>query len=405
MNQPQDRRNHHPAAPSGTLKRKSRWKLIAVRLLLILAMLFAVLAAALDYPLIVKGAAWWDVQWRYPYVLLLLLIVPFVLWRGTFGEDSRVPRLRIGTIAPLKNSPFGWRARLRDIPGVLRAAAMVLIIAALAQPVSLARPETANEQGIDIVLVLDLSGSMRAIMDQPTKGLSQRGQQRGVRQTRLDIAKKVIQDFITRRKSDRIGVIVFGKSAYVLSPPTLDYQLLNTLVGKMTLDVIDGSATAVGDAVGVAVARLRRSDARSKAIVLLTDGDSNAGTVAPEYAAHLATVVGCRVYTIQIGNGEYADVQHGVDLFGNPNYVQVRFPVNPELLSKMATMTGGEAYVATDAKGLRESMHDVLNALEKTSFEANQAMYEDLFMLLLLPGVLLVALDALARVWLLRRFP
>jgi Ca-activated chloride channel family protein len=280
-----------------------------------------------------------------------------------------------------------------------------MLAIALAQPISLMRPESTDELGIDIVLVLDLSGSMRAVMDAPASELPKRVNPKGARATRLDVAKHVVQDFIARRKTDRIGVVVFGKAAYVLSPPTLDYQLLDTLVGKMTLDVIDGTATAIGDALGVAVARLRRSDARSKAVVLLTDGDSNAGAIAPEYAAHLATVVGCRVYTIQIGNGDVVDVQDGVDLFGHPRYVQRRFPVNPELLRKIATTTGGEAYVATDAKDLKESMHDVLNALEKTRFEATQATYEDLFVLILLPGVLLVALDALGRAWLLRRFP
>ncbi|HEY3595169.1 MAG TPA: VWA domain-containing protein, partial [Polyangiaceae bacterium] len=170
-------------------------------------------------------------------------------------------------------------------------------------------------------------------------------------------------------------------------------------------DVIDGSATAIGDAVGVAVARLRRSDARSKAIVLLTDGDSNAGFIAPEYADHLATVVGAKIYTIQIGNGDEVDVQDGIDLFGQPHYTRARFPVNPELLKKLAADTSGEAYVATDARALTASMHDVLNHLEKTRFESQAASFEDLFPLFLLPGVVLVAFDALLRAWVMRRFP
>ncbi len=133
--------------------------------------------------------------------------------------------------------------------------------------------------------------------------------------------------------------------------------------------------------------------------------DSNAGSIAPEYAAHLATVVGCRVYTIQMGNGDEVDVQDGVDLFGHPRYVRTRFPVNPELLRKISKLTGGEAYVATDAKGLEKSMHDVLDNLEKTRFEASKSSFQDLFSLILLPAVLLVALDALGRAWLFRRFP
>ena len=140
-------------------------------------------------------------------------------------------------------------------------------------------------------------------------------------------------------------------------------RLSGTLVSRIELDMIDPSGTAIGDALGTAAARLRRSDARSKAVVLLTDGDSNAGSIAPEYGAHLAQTVGARVYTIQIGSGDDVDVQDGVDLFGQPKYVRAHFPVNPELLRRIAQTTGGDAYVATDAAALRQSMHDVLDKL------------------------------------------
>src|SRR5215212_8958598 len=193
---------------------------------------------------------------------------------------------------------------------------------------------------------------MRAVLDAEKKdhtgGMPQLP--KGKRLTRLDTAKVVIKDFISRRKTDRIGVVVFGKSAYVLSPPTLDYHLLTQMVSKMTLNVIDGSATAIGDAVGTATARLRRSDAQSKVILLLTDGDSNAGSISPEYATHLATTVGAKVYTIQIGTDDEVDVEDGTDLLGQPRYVRHRFPVNPELLRKISTDTGGQFFLATDAK-------------------------------------------------------
>jgi Ca-activated chloride channel family protein len=360
-------------------------------------------ACAVAYPLLDRQWEWLGVTWQYPKLLLLLLVVPVVFWRGTYGEDDRTPRLRVGTVAPLTSGPRGLRARLRDLPGVVRAFAIALLALAMARPVSTSHPDTESESGIDIVLVLDLSGSMRAVFDAP-EGAPRMGAM-GKRATRLDTAKEVIRDFISRRKTDRIGVVVFGKSAYVLSPPTLDYHLLDLLVDRMSLEVIDGSATAIGDAIGVATARLRRSDARSKAVVLLTDGDSNAGSIAPEYAGHLATVVGAKIYTIQIGNGDEVEVQDGLDLFGQPHYAHAHFPVNPELLKKLAADTGGEAYVATDAKALTASMHDVLNRLEKTRFESANASFEDLFPLLLLPGVALVALDALLRAWVMRRFP
>jgi Ca-activated chloride channel family protein len=375
----------------------------AARAALLVVFTLVVGTLAFAYPLLQRQWEWLGVTWQNRWLLLLLVVVPVVFWRGTYGEDERTPRLRVGTVAPISAGPRGLRAWLVDLPGVVRAFAIALLALAMARPVSASRPDTESESGIDIILVLDLSGSMRAVFDAPS-GAPHLGPI-GKRPTRLDTAKEVIRDFISRRKTDRIGVVVFGKSAYVLSPPTLDYHLLDLLVDKMSLEVIDGTATAIGDAVGVAVARLRRSDARSKAVVLLTDGDSNAGSIAPEYADHLATVVGAKIYTIQIGNGDEVDVQDGIDLFGQPHYARARYPVNPALLKKLAADTGGEAYVATDAQALTASMHDVLNRLEKTRFEASTASFEDLFPLLLLPGVALVALDALLRAWVMRRFP
>jgi Ca-activated chloride channel family protein len=377
------------------------------RVLLLLAWLGVVTLAALAYPVLARGHALLAARWEAKWVLLALALVPVVFWRGTFGEDARVPRLRLGTIAALRTGPAGWRVWLRDLPGVLRSVAFGLLVLAMARPVDTLRPQSNEEEGIDMVVVLDLSGSMQAVMENLPANLRryvtmQPGQ---VVLTRLDAAKAVIRDFIARRQSDRIGVVVFGSEAYVLSPPTLDYHLLDTLVSRMRLKLIDGNATAIGDAVGVAVARLRRSTASSKAVVLLTDGDNNAGKISPEYAADLANSVHARLFTIQIGDGEMAKVQTGVDLFGQPTFAMHPYPANPKLLKKLASTTGGGAYVATDARALEASFHDVLNKLEKTQFEASTATYEELFPYWLLPGVLLVALDALVRSLLLRRFP
>jgi Ca-activated chloride channel homolog len=378
----------------------------STRIVIAVATTLATLALGLVYPWLARGDAWLGVTWQHPWRLLPLALVPAVWWWGTFGQDRRTPRLRIGSVAPLLTGPRGVRAYLRDLPGVLRAGALVFLVAALAQPVSVLRDRSRDEKGIDIMLVMDLSGSMRAVLAADPKGLpGQPAPAKGKRLTRIDTAKLVVKDFIDRRKNDRIGVIVFGKSAYVLSPPTLDYHLLTQLVSKMTLGVIDGNATAIGDAVGAAAARLRRSDAKSKVIILLTDGDSNAGMVSPEYATHLATAVGAKIYTIQIGNEDEVDVEDGTDLFGQPVYVRHRFPVNPILLQKMAQDTGGAAFIATDGKALVDSMHAVLDHLERTRFESSVASFDELFAFLLVPGVALVALDALLRAFLLRRFP
>lgn len=364
-------------------------------------------AIAIAYPALTRGREFLEANWQQPWALLLLVLLPLIYYRTTFGEDMGAPTLRLGTLAPLGRWPSGIRVWLRDLPGVARALGLGLMVLALARPVNTFQPQTADEEGIDLVVVLDLSGSMAAVMENLPQDLqSYVGRKpRGIRATRLDAAKAVIRDFISRRKTDRIGIVVFGKSAYVLSPPTLDYHLLDLLVSRMELNLIDPTATAIGDAVGVAVARLRKSHAKSKAVLLLTDGDNKGGKVSPEYAAHLATVVGAKLFTIQIGQGETAEVQDGFDLFGQPKYVSVPFPTNPALLKELASKTGGEMYVASDASALQASFHDVLNQLEKTQFEASSARFEDLYRFLLLPGVLLLALDALLRSLLFRRFP
>jgi Ca-activated chloride channel homolog len=375
------------------------------------------LVLGLLYPALSRGDAWLSAVWTVPFlswlprearlpVLLVFAVVAggLVLWRMTFAADARTPRLRMATIFPLVTGPRGFRTKLRDLPAMVRVAAIALALLAIGRPQNVLRGENTDERGIDIVLVLDLSGSMRALMDaDATPARAQNGQI--TRLTRLDTAKEVILDFVARRRNDRIGVVVFGRAAYILSPPTLDKSLLATLVSKMELGLIDGNGTAIGDAVGTGVARLRRSSARSKAIILLTDGDSNAGSIAPDYAAHLAQTQAVRVYTVQIGNGDDVDVQEGTDIFGQPRFVREHFPVNPELLRRMASTTGGDSFVANDKKSLEQSMHQILDKLEKTRFEAQAATMEDLFPLLLFPAVALLALEALIRIFIVRRFP
>ncbi len=375
---------------------------------------FAALGAS--YAVASRGSAWLSAIWNVPghsllpkgWELPLLAVASVALssmlvWRMTLASDARAPRMRLSAILPLVRGPRGLRTRLRDVPGMLRGAALVLGLFAMARPQNVLRGQDADERGIDMVVVLDLSGSMRALMD--VEDVRKQQARSSKRLTRLDIAKGVLLDFIARRRTDRIGVVVFGRAAYILSPPTLDKSVLSALVSKMDLGLIDGNGTAIGDAIGTAVARLRRSSARSKAVILLTDGDSNAGSIAPDYAAHLAQGQAVRVYTIQMGNGDDVDVQSGVDLFGQPTYVREHFPVNPDLLKRIASATGGDAFVATDQKGLEQSMHAILDRLEKTRFEEQAATMEDLFPFLVVPTVLLVALEAMVRLFLVRRFP
>src|SRR3954471_15983056 len=401
-----------PPKPPARVKASNSQRITTLRKVLRGASLvaFTLLALLLGaaYPLLARGGELSFADFQNRWCLLFLLLVPALFYRSTLGEDRRLPRARLGTLQPLRVGPSGPRVWLRDLPGVLRSVALVFGILALARPVNTLRPDIQAEEGIDIILVLDLSGSMQAAMDNLPPDLETFVPKRppGIRPTRLDAARAVIRDFIAQRKTDRIGVVVFGADAYVLSPPTLDYHLLDGLVARMDLDLIDGNGTAIGDALGVAAARLRHSMARSKAIVLLTDGDNNGGKLAPDYAAHLVNTVGARLYTVQIGQGDSAEVlDPRLDLFGQPRYIRQEFPVNPKLLKDLAEKTGGSMYVASDASALRAGFHEVLNKLEKTKFESSVATYEELFRFLLLPAVLLLALDALLRALWLRRFP
>lgn len=381
----------------------TRWLRPAVGVLALL--LLALLGAA--YPMLARGDELLEARWSEPWALAALAVVPLVFWRAVFGEDRRTPRLRLGTLAPLAVGPAGARVFLRDVPGIARSVGLVLCIAALARPLNTLRPIATDEEGIDMVVALDLSGSMQAVLDNVPEDLRtyMPPARPGIRPTRLDVAKAVLRDFIARRKTDRIGVVVFGASAYVVSPPTLDYHLLDELVKRMDTRLIDSNGTAIGDALGVAVARLRRSTAKSKAIILLTDGANQGGRLAPEYAAKLANVVGAHIYSIQIGQGDEAEILQGADLFGQARYVRMPFPVNPKLLKQLSDQTGGHMYVASDATGLQASFHDVLDKLEKTKLSASVAHFEDLYRFLLVPGVLLLALDAVLRALVLRRFP
>lgn len=339
-------------------------------------------------------------QFRHPWLLGLLLLPLVLLALRMLGAGRAAPSISLPTLAALRGGPRGLRARFRDVPLVLRAVVLALGVAALARPVDFDQAETTEEQGIDIVLVLDLSGSMKAIMDDTATGRRPAGK----RANRLDVAKGVLADFVQRRKDDRIGVIVFGRAAYVLSPPTLDHSVLLALIAGMELNLIDPGGTAIGDALGTAVARLRRATGRSKIVILVTDGDSNAGSVSPDTATELAVSQSVVVHTVQIGSGEEVEIEEGTDLFGQPRYVKgAPVPVNPELLNEIAKRTGGESYIAADKQSLESSMHTILDRLEKTKFKGARATARELFPLFAFAAGWFFLLEIGVRSWLARR--
>jgi Ca-activated chloride channel homolog len=349
-------------------------------------------------PLAARHSTLRTIEFEHPWRLLLLLLVPasVLVWALTLA--GRSTSLKLGALATSLRDAAGLRSKLIDVPMMLRTCALVFGVIAFSRPQTPLTQDTSEQDGIDIMIALDLSNSMAAILDDESSaaGFTKRP-------TRLDAAKRVVIDFLGRRVNDRVGIIVFGKSAFVLSPPTLDRTVLSSLVSKMELNLIDGQGTAIGEAVGTSVARLRRSVAPSKVIVLLTDGDSNAGSITPETSIHLAKKENAQVYTVQLGNGDMVDVQQGAGIDGTPFYVKQRFPVNPELLARMAKETGGEAFVATDRQALETSMHKILDKLERTKLESTSRPMDELFPWFLLPMLAALLVEWICRTTLLRR--
>jgi len=289
------------------------------------------------------------VTFAHPWALLALLLVPaaiFLLAR----RRQRMPRLVVPA-APIALPASRW-ARLWWLPGGLSIAALALTAVGLSGPrLRASRRIDLSVQGIDVVVALDLSTSMLAADFRP--------------KDRLTVAKEVLRSFIASRQNDRIGLVVFAGEAYTQCPLTLDYKVLDSLLDQVRTGVIvDG--TAIGNALGTAVNRLRESEAKSRVVILITDGDNNAGNLSPLQAAGIAKDLGIKVFTILIGKGGRVPYPTGTDLFGRTTYEPVEIDVNPELLQQIAKVTGGTYYAATDKESLEHGLSAVLDSLEKS---------------------------------------
>jgi Ca-activated chloride channel homolog len=199
---------------------------------------------------------------------------------------------------------------------------------------------------------------------------------------------------VRRRPTDRLGLVVFARDAYTHVPLTLDHGALLRMLSELQLDLIDGKGTAIGNGLGVSLARLRRSDARSKVIILLTDGDNNSGNITPAKAAEIARTLGVRIYTVLAGDHQAGDVRG-----------RERQPVNPKLLEEIATTTGGTPYLATDTQALARRFHDILEDLDKSRIRDRGVLRAELFPRFLWPAVVVLLLETLLRLGRFRRLP
>lgn len=257
--------------------------------------------------------------------------------------------LRFSSVKLLKRAGNGKTIK-HKIGKMLVVCGVLLALTALARPQTTARDEFARQQGIDIAMLLDVSGSMRSVDFTPD---------------RLGAARKTIDDFVAERAGDRIALIVFAGTAYTRIPLTLDHNVVRESLAEVTTASVNQDGTAVGMAISVGLNRLKKSDAASRIMILVTDGDNNAGTIDPITASGLARELGIRIYTIGIGSDALI---LPVDVFGQTQYRQYEGGFDEALLMRIAETTGGQYYRAMDPKALTQ-VFDTINQLEKTAFE------------------------------------
>jgi Ca-activated chloride channel family protein len=334
-----------------------------------------------------------EVHFRARGAVLLLLSLPLCAWAGFHLERRRTGTFLFSRTHDLRGARQGLLGHLRHLPRALRLCSLGLLALALMRPQRLST-DTSEVEGIDIVIALDVSNSMTETDLAPD---------------RITAAKSVIDDFIRRRPSDRIGLVIFGKEAFTQCPLTLDTRAVRGLLADVHLGLIDGRGTAIGNALGTAVNRLRKSSAKSKVVVLVTDGDDNASKLDPKKAASFAQAFGIKVFTILIGRDAItAEDPEGADRFGNPinrSRAQPRYPVNPKLLEEIADLTGGMPYLATDADALQKRFQAILEDLDRSKLKAQVPHYADLYPLLVFPALALVLLEVLLSLTRFRRFP
>ena len=324
---------------------------------------------------------------EYPYLLWLLAIPVLLVLRYLWIEfKDRRPHMRVSSLDAWKAGGGTWLAWLRHVPFVLRIAALSLIIVAIARPRSSTQMERVDTEGIDIVFAMDVSTSMLARDFQPD---------------RLSAAKDIAIEFIAQRPSDRMGIVVFAGESYTQCPLTTDRATLINLMKEVQTDLIE-DGTAIGNGLATAVARMKDSDAKSRVVILLTDGVNNMGEIDPGMAAEIAKTYGIRVYTIGVGaNGEApypVQTPWGIELRNYP--VEIDEP----LLKDIASATGGRYFRATDNTKLSE-IYAEIGQMEKTRTTVDSfPVYKDLFKNYALAALLCLLLEMLLRA-LLRRMP
>ena len=325
---------------------------------------------------------------EYPKLLWLLVVPALMVVHYIWLEIAkRHPHLRVSTAVPWTVTGVPFMAVFRHVPFVLRTAALVLIVIAIARPRTSEQIEKIDTEGIDIVLAMDVSTSMLA---------------RDLTPDRISASKDIAIEFISQRPSDRMGIVVFAGESFTQCPLTTDRATLINLMKEVQTDLIE-DGTAIGNGLATAIARMKDSDAKSRVVILLTDGVNNRGEISPQMAAEIAKTYGVRVYTIGVGKEGMAPypvmTPWGVEV------QNVKVEIDEKLLSDIAESTGGRYFRATDNTKLAE-IYSEINKMEKARTTVDSfPVYKELFGTYALLALLALLLELLLNWFVIRRLP
>ena len=323
-------------------------------------------------------------DWKYlsfaqPWFFLLLFVIPFMIWWQWNKKRNDSPAFRLTTLMGVNTLKPGTKVKLRPVLFVLRLLALIFVITALARPQSSNTTESIDSEGIDIVLSIDVSGSMLA---------------EDLKPNRIEAAKRVAIDFVDQRPTDRIGLVIFSGESFTQCPITIDHNVLKEQISQIKSGVlVDGTAIGMGLATGVD--RLRNATGKSRVLILLTDGVNNTGLIDPSTALEIAKAYKVRVYTI--GVGTQGEAPYPVKTPFGMQKQMMPVQIDEALLRNISKQTGGEYYRATDNKSLAD-IYTRINRLEKTKIDiSTYKQYTELFFPLALAALVCLLLEMVLR--------
>ena len=325
------------------------------------------------------------------YLFLLLLLIPYVIWY-VLKRKKTEPTLQVSTTGMYKNVPKSWRIYLLHVPFVLRIISVIMIILVLARPQSTNRWQNTEIEGIDIMLAVDVSTSMLAEDLQPN---------------RLEAAKAVATEFINGRPNDNIGLTIFAGESFTQCPLTTDHAVLLNLFNSINVNIAQSGliedGTAIGMGIANAVSRLKNSKAKSKVIILLTDGSNNRGDISPMMAAEIAKQFGVRVYTIGVGTNGTA--RYPLRTYTGIEYINVPVEIDEKTLMAIASTTDGQYYRATSNSKLKD-VYEEIDKLEKTKLNVKEfSRREENYQSFALVAFVCILLELILRNTLLKKIP